>query len=338
MPMSPALPPTMRAVIVREAGAPESMTLADIPLPVPGPGEVLVRVQAAGVNRPDLMQRKGQYPPPPGASPILGLEIAGEVVAKAPDAPDWPALGTPVCALTNGGGYAAYCAVPAGQCLPWPDGFDAIRAAALPETFFTVWSNLVMTAHVAPGERVLIHGGAGGIGTAAIQTVRVLGAVPYVTVGSTDKAALCLKLGAEAAIDYREEDFVARIDDLTGGRGVDVVLDVIGGPYLDRNLRCLAQGGRLVIIALQGGAKAQEVGVARILTRHLTVAGTTLRPRDRAYKARVAEGLRAALWPALSDGTIAPLIHATFPLAEVVAAHKLMESGSHSGKIVLDLR
>ncbi|GBQ21252.1 zinc-dependent alcohol dehydrogenase [Gluconacetobacter sacchari DSM 12717] len=336
--MSPALPPTMRAVIVREAGAPESMTLADIPLPVPGPGEVLVRVQAAGVNRPDLMQRKGQYPPPPGASPILGLEIAGEVVAKAPDAPDWPALGTPVCALTNGGGYAAYCAVPAGQCLPWPDGFDAIRAAALPETFFTVWSNLVMTAHVAPGERVLIHGGAGGIGTAAIQTVRVLGAVPYVTVGSTDKAALCLKLGAEAAIDYREEDFVARIDDLTGGRGVDVVLDVIGGPYLDRNLRCLAQGGRLVIIALQGGAKAQEVGVARILTRHLTVAGTTLRPRDRAYKARVAEGLRAALWPALSDGTIAPLIHATFPLAEVVAAHKLMESGSHSGKIVLDLR
>ncbi|MBB2158856.1 NAD(P)H-quinone oxidoreductase [Gluconacetobacter sacchari] len=328
----------MRAVIVREAGAPESMTLADIPLPVPGPGEVLVRVQAAGVNRPDLMQRKGQYPPPPGASPILGLEIAGEVVAKAPDAPDWPALGTPVCALTNGGGYAAYCAVPAGQCLPWPDGFDAIRAAALPETFFTVWSNLVMTAHVAPGERVLIHGGAGGIGTAAIQTVRVLGAVPYVTVGSTDKAALCLKLGAEAAIDYREEDFVARIDDLTGGRGVDVVLDVIGGPYLDRNLRCLAQGGRLVIIALQGGAKAQEVGVARILTRHLTVAGTTLRPRDRAYKARVAEGLRAALWPALSDGTIAPLIHATFPLAEVVAAHKLMESGSHSGKIVLDLR
>lgn len=336
--MSPALPSAMRAVIVREPGAPESMVLADLPLPVPGPGEVLVRVQAAGVNRPDLMQRKGLYPPPPGASPLLGLEIAGEVVGKGPDAADWPAIGTPVCALANGGGYAEYCAVPAGQCLPWPDGFDAIRAAALPETFFTVWSNLVMTAHVAAGETVLIHGGAGGIGTAAIQTVRALGAVPYVTVGSADKAALCRKLGAEAAIDYREEDFVARIDALTGRRGVDVVLDVIGGPYLDRNLRCLAPGGRLVIIALQGGAKAQEVGVGRILTRHLTVAGTTLRPRDGAYKARVAKGLRGTLWPKLSDGTIAPLIHATFPLAEVVEAHKLMESGSHSGKIVLDLR
>ncbi|CAP54466.1 NAD(P)H-quinone oxidoreductase [Gluconacetobacter diazotrophicus] len=326
----------MRAVVVRDPGPPDAMELADLPLPRPGPGEVLVRVMAAGVNRPDIMQRQGLYPPPPGASPILGLEIAGEVVAGRPDG-SWPATGTRVCALTNGGGYAEYCAVPAGQCLPWPEGYDAIRAAALPETFFTAWSNLAMTAHLAAGESVLIHGGSGGIGTAAIQTARALRAIPYVTVGSAEKAALCVRLGAEAAIDYRSENFVARIGTLTGGRGVDVVLDVIGGPYLDRNLRCLAPDGRLVIIALQGGAKAQDVGVARIMTRRLTVTGTTLRPRDTAYKAQVADGLRRTIWPGLADGTIAPVIHATFPFARVAEAHKLMESGAHSGKIVLSL-
>ncbi|MBM9402239.1 NAD(P)H-quinone oxidoreductase [Gluconacetobacter azotocaptans] len=330
----------MHAVTIGEPGGPEVMALTDLPLPEPGPGEVLVRVLAAGLNRPDLMQRQGLYPPPPGASPILGLEIAGEIVATGPGMPGKtaPAIGTRVCALANGGGYAEYCAVPAGQCLPWPDGYDAIRAAALPETFFTVWSNLVMTAHLAAGERVLIHGGSGGIGTAAIQVARALGAVPYATAGSADKCAQCVELGAEAAIDYRHEDFVDRIAALTDKRGVDVILDVIGGPYLERNLRCLAPDGRLVIIALQGGARAQEVGLARIMTRRLTVTGTTLRPRDGAYKARIAQGLRETIWPLLAKRTIAPLIHATFPFAQVVEAHKLMESGVHSGKIVLDMQ
>ncbi|MBB2202903.1 NAD(P)H-quinone oxidoreductase [Gluconacetobacter tumulisoli] len=330
----------MRAVTIREPGGPEAMALTDLPLPVPGPGEVLVRVMAAGLNRPDLMQRQGLYPPPPGASPILGLEIAGEIVAAGPGTPadSIPAIGTRVCALANGGGYAEYCAVPAGQCLPWPDGYDAIHAAALPETFFTVWSNLVMTAHLVAGERVLIHGGSGGIGTAAIQVARALGAVPYATAGSADKCALCVELGAEAAIDYRQEDFVDRIAALTDKLGVDVILDVMGGPYLERNLRCLAPDGRLVVIALQGGARAQDVGLARIMTRRLTVTGTTLRPRDAAYKARIAQGLRETIWPLLAKRTIAPLIHATFPFAQVVEAHKLMESGVHSGKIVLDMQ
>ncbi|GBQ81083.1 zinc-dependent alcohol dehydrogenase [Gluconacetobacter johannae DSM 13595] len=335
----------MRAVTIREPGGPEAMVLTDLPLPEPGPGEVLVRVMAAGLNRPDLMQRQGLYPPPPGASPILGLEIAGEIVAVGPvttspgtPAGSVPAIGTRVCALTNGGGYADYCVVPAGQCLPWPDGYDAIRAAALPETFFTVWSNLVMTAHLAAGERVLIHGGSGGIGTAAIQVARALGAVPYATAGSADKCAQCVALGAEAAIDYRHEDFVDRIAALTDKRGVDVILDVIGGPYLERNLRCLAPDGRLVIIALQGGARAQDVGLARIMTRRLTVTGTTLRPRDAAYKARIAQGLHQTIWPLLAKRIIAPLIHATFPFPHVTEAHKLMESGVHSGKIVLDMQ
>lgn len=333
---APALPSSMKAIVIDKPGDPDVMALADVPLPVPGPDEVLVRVMACGVNRPDVMQRKGLYPPPPGASPLLGLEVAGEVVALGPSdgKTPLPALGSRVCALANGGGYAEYCVVPGGQCLPWPKGFDAVMAAALPETFFTVWSNLFLTAHLRAGEKVLIHGGSSGIGTAAIQIARAFGAIPYVTAGSTDKCELCEKLGA-TPINYREEDFVARIAEFTHEQGVNVILDMVGGPYLDRNLRCLAPDGRLVIIALQGGAKAQEVGLARLMTRRLTVTGTTLRPRSAVYKARVAHDLREQVWPKLENGEIRPLIHATFPLADAAEAHRLMESSTHSGKIVL---
>ncbi|NHO18145.1 zinc-binding dehydrogenase [Acetobacter oeni] len=326
----------MQAVVFDEPGAPSVLHLAPVPVPSPQAGEVLIRVAASGVNRPDLMQRKGLYPPPPGASPLLGLEVAGTVVAAGPAVAGvrFPAVGSRVCALTNGGGYAEYCAVPAGQCLPWPEGFDAVRAAALPETFFTVWSNLFIAAGLQSGERVLIHGGAGGIGTAAIQLAKVFGAVPYATAGSPEKCQLCEKLGA-TAIDYREEDFVERVKELTGGNGVEVVLDILGGDYLDRNLRCLAVKGRLIVIALQSGAKAKDVNVARILTRNLTIKGTTLRPQSSAYKARVAAELLEHVWPKLASGEISPLIHKVFSFGEVVAAHEMMESGSHSGKIVL---
>ncbi|WP_254454642.1 NAD(P)H-quinone oxidoreductase [Acetobacter estunensis] len=334
--MSITLPDTMTAVLVDEPGSPEVMKLGEVSLPVPAAGEVLVRVQASGVNRPDIMQRKGLYPPPPGASPLLGLEIAGEVVAHGPalDGVTLPPLGTKVCALANGGGYADYCAVPAVQCLPWPKGYDAVRAAALPETFFTVWSNLFTTAHLQKGETVLIHGGAGGIGTTAIQIARAMGAVPLATAGDAEKCALCEKLGA-VAINYRTDDFVEKVREHTDGKGVNVILDIMGGPYFERNLKALAVDGRLVIIALQGGAKATEVGLARIMTRRLHITGTTLRPRNTAYKANVARELHEYVWPLLDDGHLAPVIHATFPLEEVVEAHRMMEDGSHSGKIIL---
>ncbi|MBY4641314.1 NAD(P)H-quinone oxidoreductase [Gluconacetobacter entanii] len=338
--MNPTLPVMMQAITIAEPGPPDVMAISEVPLPTPAEGEVLVRVMAAGVNRPDIMQRKGLYPPPPGASPLLGLEIAGEVVARGPGIADdaFPAIGARICALSNGGGYAQYCVVPAGQCLPWPAGFDAIHAAALPETFFTVWSNLFMTAHLRAGERVLVHGGSSGIGTVAIQLVRQMGGIPYVTAGTAEKCELCTTIGAEAAINYHEEDFVARIAELTDGRGVDIILDMIGGAYLERNLRCLAPDGRLVIIALQGGARAENIGLARIMTRRLVVTGTTLRPRSNAYKAEIARQLHQQVWPLLEKKTVRPLIHATFPFAQVVDAHKLMENGAHSGKIILNLQ
>ncbi|MCE2565640.1 NAD(P)H-quinone oxidoreductase [Komagataeibacter sp. FNDCF1] len=338
--MTDTLPDTMQAITVTEDGTPDSLRVTTMPLPRPGAGEVLVRVMAAGINRPDIMQRQGLYPPPPGASPLMGLEVAGEVVAVGDDVPrdSFPTQGARVCALTNGGGYAQYCTVPVGQCLPWPAGFDAIQAASLPETFFTVWSNLFMTAGLKPGESVLVHGGTSGIGTTAIQLVRAMGGTVYATAGTQDKCTLCTTLGAKAAINYRTEDFSQRIRDLTEGTGVDVILDMIGASYLDGNLRALAIGGRLVIIALQGGAKADGVNLARIMTRRLVVTGTTLRPRDRAYKAEIARQLEDRVWPLLASGAIHPLIHATFPFARVADAHKLMENGSHMGKIVLDLR
>lgn len=338
--MTQAIPDTMQAVTFSQPGGPDSLCLSTLPVPRPAAGEVLVRVMAAGVNRPDIMQRQGLYPPPPGASPLLGLEVAGEVVATGPDVPagGFPAIGARVCALVNGGGYAQYCAVPAGQCLPWPTGLDAIHAAALPETFFTVWSNLFMTAGLKPGESVLVHGGTSGIGTTTIQLVRAMGGTVYATAGTDDKCTLCTALGATAAINYRTETFPERIRELTDGRGVDVILDMVGGTYLDGNLRSLAMAGRLVIIALQGGAKADGVSLARIMTRRLVVTGSTLRPRDAAYKAAIARQLEERVWPLLARRVIRPVIHATFPFARVADTHKLMENGTHMGKIMLDLQ
>ena len=338
--MTQAPPATMQAVTVSEPGGPDCLHITTVPVPRPRAGEVLVRVMAAGINRPDIMQRQGLYPPPPGASPLLGLEVAGEVVAVGEGVPPdaFPTPGARVCALVNGGGYAQYCTVPAGQCLPWPAGFDALHAAALPETFFTVWSNLFMAAGLKPGESVLVHGGTSGIGTTAIQLVHALGGTVYATAGTDEKCTLCTTLGARAAINYRTEDFPTRIKELTDGEGVNVILDMIGGAYMEGNLKSLAIAGRLVIIALQGGAKADGVSLARIMTRRLVVTGSTLRPRDAAYKAEIARDLEARVWPLLARRAIRPLIHATFPLARVAEAHKLMENGTHMGKIMLDLQ
>ncbi|MEZ7136678.1 NAD(P)H-quinone oxidoreductase [Komagataeibacter sp. SM21] len=338
--MTQHVPDTMQAITCGEPGGPDSLRLSILPVPRPQAGEVLVRVMAAGINRPDIMQRQGLYPPPPGASPLMGLEISGEVVAIGPDVPPgvFPAMGARICALVNGGGYAQYCTVPVGQCLPWPAGYDAIHAAAIPETFFTVWSNLFMLAGVKAGDSVLVHGGTSGIGTAAIQLVRAMGGTIYATAGTDDKCTLCTALGAKAAINYRTGDFAARIKELTDGRGVDVILDMIGASYLEGNLRSLAIDGRLVIIALQGGIKADGVNLARIMTRRLVVTGSTLRPRDAAYKAEIARQLEEHVWPLLARRAVRPLIHATFPFARVADAHKLMENGSHMGKIMLDLQ
>lgn len=331
-----SIPATMQAVCFNTPGTPDVMHLAPLPVPTPGRGEVLVRVLAAGVNRPDLMQRQGLYPPPPGANPRLGLEIAGEVAATGPAlaGQNMPAVGSKVCALANGGGYAEYCLVPAGQCLPWPKGFDAIQAAALPETYFTVWSNLFMPTLMAKGTRVLIHGGTSGIGTTAIQLVKAFGGIPYATAGTAQKCALCTELGAEA-INYHQEDFAERLHTLTQGQGVNLILDMIGGAYLDRNLKSLAPDGRLVIIALQGGAKAEQANLARIMTRRLTVTGSTLRGRDATAKNTIARQLLEHVWPLLAQGNIRPLVHAVFPLSQVVNAHKALEEGQHCGKIML---
>ncbi|MCQ8240862.1 NAD(P)H-quinone oxidoreductase [Rhizosaccharibacter radicis] len=334
------MPTSMRAAIVREPGGPEVLEIGTVPAPRPGPGQVLIRVEAAGVNAPDAMQRKGLYPPPPDASPLLGLEVAGEIVAVggAPEGTEGAhalALGDRVCALTNGGGYAEFCAVPAGQCLPWPEGYDAVRAAALPETYFTVWSNLFEENVARAGSSLLVHGGTSGIGSTAIQLASRRGITVFATAGTAEKCATSVRLGATAAINYREEDFAARIAELTQKRGVDVILDMIGGRYLDPNLRSLATDGRLVIIALQGGAKAPDADLARIMTRRLHVTGTTLRPRPASFKARIAASLRREAWPLLERGEIAPLIHAALPFTEVAEAHSLLDSGSHAGKIVL---
>lgn len=329
-------PDRMTAIAFAAPGGPEVLALTEIAIPTPQPDEVLIRVAAAGVNRPDILQRKGLYPPPPGASPILGLEAAGEVVEVGALAGPWRP-GAHVTALCNGGGYAEYCAVPAGQCLPWPAGFDAVGAAALPETFFTVWANLFRRGRLVAGESALVHGGASGIGTTAIQLGRARGATMYATVGSAAKCAACLRLGAVAAIDYREQDFVAELRALTSERGVDVVLDMVGAPYLARNLRILARDGRLVLIAFQGGSKVEQFDFLPVMTRRLTITGSTMRPRTTAEKGAIAGELEAEVWPFLSAGTIAPVIHATFPLAEAAAAHRLMEEGTHIGKIVLTL-
>ena len=330
------LPQTMAFIQMDGAGGPEVMKLGQGPLPTAKPDEVLIRVEAAGVNRPDIAQRQGSYPPPPGASPILGLEVAGEVVAVGTDVTTWK-LGDKVCALTNGGGYAEYCTAPAPQCLPWPRGYDGLRAAALPETSFTVWANLFQAGRLARGEKALIHGGSSGIGVTAIQFAHEFGATVYATAGSADKCAACIRLGADAAINYRTQDFVEQVASLTGKRGVDVILDMVGGPYMARNIRSLGMDGRLVLIAFLEGSKVENFDFVHIMVRRLTVTGSTMRPRTTTQKGLIADALRETVWPVLDAGRCAPVIHATFPLAQAAEAHRLMESSQHIGKIMLTL-
>jgi len=328
-----SLPADGLVVEIAEPGPPEVLRPARRPVLPPGPGEVLVRVAAAGVNRPDVLQRLGRYPPPPGASDVPGLEVAGEVAAVGEGVEGWRA-GDAVCALVAGGGYAEYCLAPAPQCLPVPRGLSVGEAAALPETFFTVWTNVFERGRLAPGETLLVHGGSSGVGTAAISLARALGSRVLATAGSPEKCAACVALGAERAVNYREEDFVAAVREATGGRGVDVVLDMVAGDYLPRNVECLAVEGRLVLIALQGGSRA-ELDFAPLLFRRLTITGSSLRPRTVEQKGAIARALRERVWPLLEDGRVRPVVHARFPLAEAAAAHRLMESGRHIGKILL---
>ena len=318
-----------------EPGGPEVLRLSDASDPQLGSGDVLIDVVAAGVNRADLLQRQGHYPPPPGASPVLGLECSGRISALGPEVDRW-SVGDEVCALLTGGGYAERVAVPAGQALAVPRGVSLIDAAALPEAAATVWSNLVMAAHLSPGESLLIHGGGSGIGTMAIQIARMRGALPIVTVGSDRKAEACRALGAEVVINHRDEDFVEVVRETTDGRGVDVVLDIIGAKYLTANLRALASDGRLVIIGLQGGGKA-ELDLGRLLSRRLSVMGTTLRSRPATDKADIVREVRAQLWPAVADGTVRPVIDRILPWHEAAEAHRLLERGESIGKVVLQV-
>lgn len=322
----------MLAIEIEHPGGPEVLRAVERPDPELKPGEVLVRVEAAGVNRPDLMQRAGKYPPPPDASDIPGLEIAGTVAATRGEG-RWRE-GDRICALVAGGGYAELCAAPAEQCLPVPAGMDAIRAAAIPETYFTVWTNLFQRAALRQGERVLIHGGTSGIGSTAIQLARAFGATAYATAGTDEKCRACIELGAAAAINYRTEDFVAAIRRLTSHEGVDVVLDIIGGGYLPRNIECLRLNGRLSQVGLIGGSTAQ-INLRLLLQNRLTLTGSTLRPRTVGEKGEIARELEAQVWPRLARGEVAPVVHATFPLRDAADAHRLLESGEVIGKIVL---
>jgi NADPH2:quinone reductase len=329
-----SLPAEMTQIEHGQGGGPEVLVAGRGPVPAPKPDEVLIRTQAIGVNRPDVAQRSGSYPPPPGASPLIGLECAGQVVAVG-DAVRRYKPGDAVCALTNGGAYAEYCTAPEAQTLPWPRGFEALRAAALPETYFTVWANLFGHGRLAAGESVLIHGGTSGIGVTAIQLAKAFGATVYATAGSAEKVAACLELGADAAIDYRAEDFAARIKELTGGKGVDVVLDMVGAPYFAKNIRSLKLDGRLVMIAFLNGHEAEKVDLRPIMVKRLTVTGSTMRPRTTSQKGEIAQALEAKVWPMLEAGQAQPRIFRTFPLAQAAEAHRLMESSTHIGKIML---
>ena len=323
----------MRAIEITQYGGPEVLQPCERPQPTLKAGEILIKVHAAGINRPDVFQRLGQYPVPPGASDLPGLEVAGEIVGGDLAGSDF-ALGDKVCALVQGGGYAEYCAAPLEQCLPVPPGLSMVEAAALPETFFTVWSNVFQRAGLKGDETLLVQGGSSGIGTTAIQVATALGHRVFATAGSADKCRACEELGAERAIDYKTEDFAAVVKELTGGKGVDVVLDMVGGDYVAREVSCLADDGRIVIIALLGGAKA-NVDLGQVLRRRLTITGSTLRPRPVAFKAQVARELRATVWPLLAAGKVKPVIHQVFALDEAAQAHALMESSAHVGKIVL---
>jgi putative PIG3 family NAD(P)H quinone oxidoreductase len=323
----------MIAIEIREPGGPDVLTPVERPQPTIGAGDVLIKVAAAGVNRPDVMQRQGNYPPPPGASDIPGLEIAGTIVSSGADVREWR-VGDQVCALVSGGGYAEYCAAPAPQCLPIPRGMDLTHAAAVPETFFTVWTNVFERGRLKRGETILVHGGSSGIGTTAIQLARAFGARVFATAGTSEKCAACEDLGADRAINYREVDFVAAVREATLGRGVNLILDMVGGEYLQRNIEALALDGRLVQIGLLGGATAQ-VDMFSVLRRRLTITGSTLRARSVAEKAAIAQAVHEHVWPLLESGAIRPLIHATFPLRRVAEAHRVMESSAHTGKLVL---
>ncbi len=326
----------MRAVEITAYGAPDVLRLGARPAPVEGAGEVLIRVSASGVNRPDVLQRTGNYPVPPGASDIPGLEVAGVIVsgdAQAMAAAGF-SIGDRVCALVAGGGYAELCVAPVGQCLPVPQGLSDVEAASLPETFFTVWSNVFERAHLQQGETLLIQGGSSGIGVTAIQLAKAMGATVIVTAGSDAKCAACLALGADHAINYKTADFAAEVQKLTGGQGVNVILDMVAGSYVAREVESLAEEGRLVIIAVQGGVKA-EFNAGLVLRRRLTVTGSTLRPRPLAFKTSIAEALKQHVWPLIASGAIKPVIHSTFAAADAAQAHTLMESNQHVGKIVL---
>ncbi len=327
------LPTTMTAIEIDGFGGPEVLKPTTRPVPLPSTGEVLIEVAAAGVNRPDIHQREGNYAPPPGASDIPGLEIAGKVVAVGLGVHHYK-VGQEVCALVAGGGYAAYCVAPEPQVLPVPKGLSLIEAAAIPETFFTVWTNLFERGALKAGEIVLIHGGSSGIGTTAIQLAKAFGARIFTTAGSREKCQACEKLGADVAIEYKREDFAEVIRGKTAGRGVDVILDMVGGDYFQRNINSLAMDGRLVNIAYLRGARV-EVNFMPVMRNRLTVTGSTLRPRTVQEKGAIAAALRAKVWPLIEKGTVKPLIERTFPLAEAAAAHRLLESSSHVGKIVL---
>lgn len=323
----------MKAVEITQPGGPEVLVMVDRPMPELRPGEVLIKVSAAGINRPDVFQRKGAYPPPAGESDLPGLEVVGEIVSG--DTGDTGlAVGDKVCALVAGGGYAEYCAAPAAQCLPVPKGLSDVEAAGLPETYYTVWTNVFDRGGLSAGESLLVHGGASGIGTTAVQLATAMGHKVYATVGSDERARAVEGLGAVLGINYRSQDYVEEIKKATDGKGVDVVLDMVAGEYINRNIHCLADDGRIVIIALLGGSKA-TIDCGHVLRRRLTVTGSTLRPRPVAFKAQIAQSLKTHVWPLLESGKIRPIVHATFPLERACDAHAMMDSGEQIGKIVL---
>ena len=329
------LPATMRAIDPAAPGGPDVLEIVERPVPRPGEGEVLIRVAAAGINRPEILQRQGVYPPPPGAPSIPGLEVAGTIAAVGPGV-ERDLIGQPVCALISGGGYAEYAVAPYGQCLPVPHALTMVEAAAVPETLFTVWTNLFERGFAAEGDTVLVHGGTSGIGTMAIALCRVFGVRIIVTAGSDAKCDACLKLGADHAINYRTQDFVEAVKEITGGQGVQVVLDMVGGDYVPRNLKCLGEDGRHVSIAVQGGPTA-TIPVWDVMRRRLTITGSTLRPRSVAFKTAVADELARHVWPHVEAGQVKPVIDRTYPLAEAPEAHRRMEAGDHVGKIVLTI-
>ena len=329
------LPQQMQCIGFASPGGPEVLNLIERPLPAPKQGEVLIKVAAAGINRADCYQRQGAYPPPPGASDILGLEVSGTIAALGEGVINWK-VGDNVCALVSGGAYAQYCTAHSGSCFAIPTGYDWVKAAALPETLMTVWSNVWLRAGLKPGETLLVQGGSSGIGTTAIQLAKALGHRVFVTAGSGEKCAACEKLGAEKAINYHTEDFVEVVKKLTDGRGVNVILDMVGGDYIPRELNALAEEGRIVLIAFQRGMQA-SVDLGLIMRRRLTVTGSTLRARDETFKTAVANAVKEKIWPLLESGKLAPVISATFPLAQAADAHRLMESSQHIGKIILQV-